>query len=288
MHNKRGVIVIATTGFVVRATVTALLMSSATLHAATVLPATYEVAVAGGSEIYHEPGMYLGTTCSPYNGLCAPSAASASSSRVLTVSGASAGSDYLGAAANSQAQMTYYYQVNGPANIVVPLRISAYMSLSVTGPVSYVLGQVLYGQNSVGKPSGYMFDACASSYLFVCQGANVHLNNSSTTQIERTLTDALYYVSANTAYNVWMRLGGNSGPGEGPGGSYQGYLDPEIVIDPVFLAANPGYSLEFSANMTDGTVVPLPGAGIFGLTGLGAMIGWSRRGRARRSARQTV
>lgn len=269
-------------GLAVWLTATAVLASSPFLHAAVVPPATYQVAVAGGAQTYNEAGAYLGSYCSPYNGLCATSAGSASTSRVLTVSGASAGSDNLGAPANSQATMTYYYQVTGPANTAVPLRISSYMSLSATGPAGWVIGRVLYGQNSSSRPGGYMFDACASSYLSTCQAYNVNLNNASTTHIERTLTDALYYVSTNTAYNIWMSVGGNAGPNEGPGSSYAGYLDPEIVIDPVFLAANPGYALEFSVNMTNGAVVPLPGAGVFGLTALGAAIGWSRRRRARR------
>ena len=248
-------------------------------QAAVVVPdATFESAVAGGMQVYRTPGSYSGTWCSPYNSVCATDHAAVSAAQVLTVSGASAGSDNLGANGNSQAQMTYYFAVEGPANIPVPLRISGLIDLSVQGPTSWAIGRILYGQNSIGQPGGFLFNACAADDLYVCQAYNVHLDNSSTTQITRTLDNALFRVSANSLQNVWLSVGGLSSSAGGPGGSYRGFVDPVIVIDPVFLASNPGYSIKFSGNLS---AVPLPGAGGLLAGGMALLAARSARRRMR-------
>ena len=222
-----------------------------------------------------QPGTYFGELCSPWDGSCAQSSASAMPNQVLTVSGAAAGTDNLGANGSSSAQMTYFYSVNGPANVTVPLRISGLIDLTVEGSVTWLVGHIFYGQGPA-HPNGIIFNACASDWLGVCQGANVHLDNTSTTHINRELDNAPYTVTANTVQYVELRLTGNSSPIGGGGGSYRGYLDPVIEIDPLFLAANPGYSLAFSAGLQ---TVPVPGALVLFGSAVALTTGWQTRRR---------
>jgi hypothetical protein len=246
---------------------TAVAWLTSVAHAAPVLPAvSYSIYPTVVSSNISVPGSYSGEFCSPYNGLCAYSSASATPNQVLTVSGTSAGSDNLGANANSAAQMAYWYSVNGPANVPVPLRISGFIDLAVEGPSTWMIGRIWY--TTASNPGGVLFQACASDLLYVCQANNVHLDHSSTSSIQRTLSDQLYYVTANSLQAVDLSIGGNASPAGGPGGQYNGVVDPVIVIDPVFLAANPDYSLSFSEGLA---AVPVPGALVLFGTALGAL-----------------
>lgn len=213
---------------------------------------------------FRQPGTYFGEFCSIWDGSCAQSSASALPNQVLTASGAGAGSDNLGANANSGAQMTYWYSVDGPSSISVPLRISGLIDLEVEGPSTWMLGRIWY--TTSGGP--VIFDACVSDQLFVCQMNNVHLDHTSTTHIRRELTEAKYSVTANTAQAVDLSLVGNASPLGGPGGRYRGLLDPVITIDPAFLAAHPDYSLVFSTGLQP---VPVPGAFLLFGSALGAL-----------------
>jgi hypothetical protein len=213
---------------------------------------------------FRQPGTYFGEYCSTWDGSCAQSSASALPNQVLTVSGASGGSDNLGANANAGAQMTYWYSVDGPSNISVPLRISGLIDLEVAGPSTWMIGRIWY----TTSVSPVIFDACASDQLSVCQLNNVHLDHTSTTHIRRELTEAKYSVIANSAQAVDLSLAGNASPLGGPGGHFRGLLDPMITIDPAFLAANPGYSLVFSAGLQP---VPVPGAFLLFGSALGAL-----------------
>ncbi len=235
-------------------------------QAAPVLPAVSYTIYPSVTTVVPErlPGTYFGEYCSPWDGSCAQSSASALPNQVLTVSGASGGSDNLGSQANSGAQMSYWYSVDGPSNISVPLRISGLIDLEVEGPSTWMLGRIWY--TTSGSP--VIFDACASDQLFVCQMNNVHLDHTSTTHIRRELTEAQYFVTANTAQAVDLSLGGNASPLGGPGGRYRGLLDPVITIDPAFLAAHPDYSLVFSAGLQP---VPVPGALLLFGSALGAL-----------------
>jgi hypothetical protein len=68
-------------------------------------------------------------------------------------------------------------------------------------------------------------------------------------------------------------LGGSGGPWIGPGG-WSATVDPTVVIDPAFLASNPGYSLEIDPNPPSTSPVPEPdtlallGTGMIGFVGV--------------------
>jgi hypothetical protein len=239
-------------------------MASVAYAAPVLPPVSYSIYPTAVSSAIRVPGSYSGELCSQYNGACAQSSASVTPDQVLTVSGASAGSDNLGANANSYAQMAYWYSVNGPANLTVPLRISGFIDLSVEGPSAWMIGRIWYTTSSTPA----LFQACASDQLYVCQSNNVHLAHSSTSSIQRTLSNQLYYVTANSLQSVDLSLGGNASPLGGAGGRYTGLLDPVITIDPAFLAANPTYSLSFSEGLQ---AVPAPGALVLLGTALGAL-----------------
>jgi hypothetical protein len=67
------------------------------------------------------------------------------------------------------------------------------------------------------------------------------------------------------------------------GGIANAVADPYFQIDPAFLAANPGYSLEFSPGITNQPVsaVPLPASFPLFLTGLLGLMGFAAVKRVR-------
>jgi hypothetical protein len=68
----------------------------------------------------------------------------------------------------------------------------------------------------------------------------------------------------------------------GPAAAYA-YADPYIRIDPAFQATHPDYYLDFSSNVTNAPLVPIPAAAwLFG-SGLLGLIGVARRKRAYKS-----
>lgn len=229
-------------------------------------PASYTVYPTALSTGIRSPGSYSGIACNYTGDACASSSASALPSQVVTASGASAGSDNLGMNANSGAYLDYWYSVNGPANVPVPLRISGFIDLSVEGPSTWMIGRIWY--TTASNPGGISFQACASDLLYVCQANSIHLDHSSTSAIQRTLSNQLYHVTANSLQAVQLNIGGNASPSGGAGGHYSGLVDPVITIDPAFLAANPGYSLSFSEGLA---AVPAPGALVLLGTALGAL-----------------
>jgi hypothetical protein len=77
----------------------------------------------------------------------------------------------------------------------------------------------------------------------------------------------------NTLYDMQVLASGYSSLGTG---NFSATVDPTISIDPTWLASNPGYTLEFSSNLT--AAVPEPSAWAMMLLGFAGpgFAGWRR------------
>ncbi|WGS85422.1 PEP-CTERM sorting domain-containing protein [Methylomonas sp. UP202] len=84
------------------------------------------------------------------------------------------------------------------------------------------------------------------------------------------------YVQANTTFKSLMTASVQGFAGEGEGQASV-YMDPYFYIDPVWLQAHPGYSLQTEAGFGNSAAVPVPGAiWLFG-SGLLGLISLKRR-----------
>ncbi len=163
----------------------------------------------------------------------------------------------------------YYYAVIGPADVSVPMLISASVSTSVFGgppggTVTGVTGRVVW---TTGSGSGTeSIIGCSTLDPGGCNaGGGAYYPSSA------SVVDHPFSVSANAVQQIALSLTGSAGYGTVTS-YYEGSVDPLVNIDPAWLADNPGYSLEFSSNIS---TVPLPaaiwlfGGGLMGLIGAG-------------------
>ncbi len=204
---------------------------------------------AGGQQVATS-GSLTGTSCGgPGGGGCENSTASATTSLVLKTNGT--GSAQW--SSNPDALAVVYYEVVGGGNIAVPVVIAGSGSTSLTGP-GYSFAQI---DGDIGAPAQD------------CTEINDPLMCSSNTNAGPLTQDVS--VNSNTVYNFVMQTGC-----EVNSGTCSSFLDPTVSIDPTFLAANPGYSVVLSPNITSGAPVPEPAT--LSLLGLGlAGVGFSRK-----------
>lgn len=159
------------------------------------------------------------------------------------------------------ASIQYFFEVIGPADQFVPLTITGDVSSSsVSGDINAhanTSGSISYEYVGSGGIGGGFAVSCSILYGS-CGPTSMHLNDSFS-----VLTNSIGTVNLNVSART-----------EGVvSSSYMVMADPTIRIDPTFLASNPGYSLEFSSNISappstsvpESSTVLLLGAGILGL-----------------------
>lgn len=149
----------------------------------------------------------------------------------------------------------YQFAVVGPTNTVVPVSFSGNLAANFSGG----------GGNEYAAATVQVYSLPLSSTLFQ-DSAGAAPAVASSSHEYGTLLD----VTANTPYTIALRATVSSGKGSGTALS-----DPVLAIDALFLAENPGYSLEFSPGIDNKSVsaVPLPaalplfGSGVIALAG---------------------
>jgi hypothetical protein len=144
--------------------------------------------------------------------------------------------------------------------------------VSVTGtPLDVYQGNG--GNGSVAVSWGH-------SYL---NGVPPYTDYSSTYLLRASVLSGPYVPGQNTV-SLYVVIQGDSHvpgasrpTGTGLTGTASAEIDPYLYIDPTWLAANPGYTLYVDSAVGNVAPVPLPAAGWLLLSGLGAMVGLSRR-----------
>jgi hypothetical protein len=143
---------------------------------------------------------------------------------------------------------------SGTPSFFVPVLMTASGSASATGPDGVAEAAVSVGGNS---------EALACAGVGGCSTKFNPPSFSGTTTIYEA--PGLYQIALNAS-----AAGGN-------GSSASASVDPYFQIDPVFLALNPGYSLDFSAGVVNAaTTVPEPAAWLMACCGA-ALVGVMRR-----------
>ncbi len=155
------------------------------------------------------------------------------------------------AAAIASGLVSYAFVVNGPADVVVPLTIRGFVSAATSGVRAEAHAVITY--------SGRSFTACSST------GPGCGDLPASGFLIDSfsSLTDTVNWIAITANGTVYNN------------GAFSSFADPIIAIDPLFRAANPGFSLSFSPNL--GGAVPEPGTWALMLVGVGVAMRSSRR-----------
>lgn len=234
--------------------------------------------VAPGSFIYAPgsptPGSVSGSDCS--YGPCFTGTATTTGNLASVNTSTAPGS--FGAA---NATVNYSYKVDGPDGVVVPLNMIGHLSAHVSDPNSGI-GGFAYIIAHGGIDFGAFVDF--ANGFKACSGVGCSPQST-----EDLSVNTNFYVPSDTVLSFSLLAG--CGGTTSDDNSCSATADPMITIDPTFSAANPGFSLEFSSNISN-TVgatpgVPEPAAWAMMLVGF-AGIGWTlrRRGKgARQSSR---
>lgn len=183
----------------------------------------------------------------------ASSSASTSAALTLSASGSTTATTLGLPQAVAGASVAFYYEVLGPtAYTAVPMVFSGNFSASASGANAYALAQTQYNTTtgSLGNES------CAATY-----------NTCSTTYPSGSFLDTFSVYSSSTSQGIFTQNDiGLSVQGEAyTNGQFNAGIDPILEIDPSFLAANPGYSLVESSNIS---TVPVPPSILLLLSGL--------------------
>jgi hypothetical protein len=160
---------------------------------------------------------------------CWDATATASASLVATATASA--SDQAGSIASGL--VSYAFAVNGPADVVVPLTIRGFVSAATSGARAEAHAVISY--------AGRSFIACSST------GTGCGDEPASGFLIDSfsSFTNTVNWIAIYANDTVYKN------------GAFSTFADPIIAIDPLFLAANPGFSLSFSPNL--GGAVPEPG-----------------------------
>lgn len=170
----------------------------------------------------------------------------------------------------STSQLEYYFRVDGPASVQVPLDIAYFMGSSVR-------------QSWAGSPTIPMLNAVTStsSILNVYSGANLLSQAKGVYSLRGLSTVSTFglgfgklslVAQSNAVYKIELRAfaGSNGVDLEGYQSFAESYSDPYISIGAAFAASNPAYTLSFSPGIDNVISVPEPTAAAMMLGGLAA------------------
>jgi len=162
--------------------------------------------------------------------------------------------------AGAVAQDIYWFEVPGPKNTKVPVTETGFV-------LANVQNESFGGASASAYASVVSFTYDKTTTL----GRSVQFRNSLS-----LTTNTPYEVVLNAQVSSWDI-------GETAGTVATAVADPYFQIDPAFLAANPGYSLEFSPGITNQQIaaVPLPASFPLFVTGLLALMGFAAVKRVR-------
>ena len=164
------------------------------------------------------------------------------------------------------ASSDYYFTIDGPADLEVPVLVQARIISSFTADTATadwaLSGSVEVGVGESTADGQIGLNIC--SFGSVCGLSQISANPA--------VLDRVVDFSSNGLTEVEMQAGIIEG--SNPGDQYSGSLtvDPLFTIDPTFLAANPGYSLSFSAGVGDSLAsgIPEPATWAMMLLGIGS------------------
>ena len=170
----------------------------------------------------------------------------------------------------AEATIDYYFEAVGPANTSVVFDIQAAGSTSETGSGTAFAHLYLNGSSTIGSPPS-LASACLSFQVNGCGSISsaFYLNSA-------------FGAQSDTVQEIEIDVAGSTNPN---GGTYAASVDPTIIIDPGFLAANPGFTLEFSSNVTQNSIseTPVPAALPLFASGIG-LVGYLSGRRKKRKA----
>jgi hypothetical protein len=181
-----------------------------------------------------------------------------SSPSITVTSSVSAGGQAI-----SQAFEEYWFGVSGPSGLSVPIIIQA------SGSVTQSLTTPNVVQLYLGTPEATTLIGIA------CAGTpGINCSTDGGVKTSFSISDATM-ITTGTNYNLQMNAFAVAQIDTVTGSDTQSSsIDPFISIDPTFLLAHPGISLEFSAGTSNVSPVPEPstwGMMILGFCGLGFM-----------------
>jgi len=168
----------------------------------------------------------------------------------------SLGGDSLGQAALASVYLVYYFQIVAPVDELVALSMDGAYSLFAGVPG-------LGGSSRVNVSDG--FSSFTANSLYDAQSGSFHMTDTFMT---------------NVGYQILLEADG----------SYRGIdtigalLDPTLTIDPSWLSAHPGATLELSAGLDNISAVPEPSTWRMGLIGGLALLAGAWRQRRRTGA----
>jgi hypothetical protein len=175
---------------------------------------------------------------------------------LLTVTVSGSGNPGAYANQHAAATSTYWVQITGPADIPVPIE----MKSAVTSSFS-LLSDFGWGASVTVFAGGPYYSIGGGPYVptFDFDGTR-SITANTPTEVELQIFETYLYSGAESAFSGAVTL------------------DPTFAIDPTFLRLNPGYSLEISPGVGNGTPEPASWAlMLLGLTGVGGTVRRRRR-----------
>jgi hypothetical protein len=133
-------------------------------------------------------------------------------------------------------ELTYYFRVDGPASMIVPI--------------------IAYAKIAVSKTEGY---------VQIYAGLNVNDGINTTVSKDISLSD---FAAASDSFDGGLALDMQTGvtgsvhlfaDAIAGGGSGNSFVDPYIVIDPAFAAVDPDYAAHYSLSFSPGANNDAPG-----------------------------
>jgi hypothetical protein len=190
------------------------------------------------------------------------------------------GTGSFSASSSATAELQYYFEIDGPKTISIPVLVQASASLKSTG------GSYSSPTSGIGAYSSALFGLVldhpnAASTEIIYQNATVNYGIGDTGGVKTSSfnVDSEFTLMTNTVYRVLMDVDSNASIYTGPYVTAAGGLTTQASIDPTF-TVDPAYAGDYTITFSEGlanpaTTVPLPpalplfGSALAALFGLG-------------------